>query len=148
MGVCTALLGEVATQFARGQIPDEILPGIRSGRMTTLQKPDGGVQVIVVGDVFQRLAGRTLAKQFAPEAATQLFHSPPVRGQKACRTLCKRLPVWTPVRRFCQSMASTIPIPEGDVLRSPGRGEWREVGSTCQALPRQPIDVLLGRCSG
>ena len=134
MGVCTALLGEVATQFARGQIPDEILPGIRSSRMTPLQKPDGGVQVIVVGDVFRRL-GRTLANQCAPEAqaATQLFYSPPVWRQKAWRALCKRLPVCTPVRRFCQKMASVIPTPDGVVPRSPGRGEWREAGSTCQA---------------
>ena len=75
-GACTALLGEVATQFARGQIPEEVLPAVRLGRMTALQKPDGGVRGIVVGDVFRQLVGRTLAKQFAEQgqAATHPFH--------------------------------------------------------------------------
>ena len=43
--------------------------------MTALQKPDGGVRGIVVGDVFRRLVGRTLAKQFAEQAqgATRPF---------------------------------------------------------------------------
>ena len=43
--------------------------------MTALQKPDGAVRGIVVGDVFRRLVGRTLAKHFAEQgqAATHLF---------------------------------------------------------------------------
>ena len=64
-GFCTALLGEVATQFARGQVPEEVLSAVRLGKMTAVQKPDGGVRGIVVGDVFRRLA---LAKQFAKQA--------------------------------------------------------------------------------
>ena len=63
-GVCTALLGEVATQFARGQVP-EVLLEVKLGRMTAFQKPDGGVRGMMVGDVFRLLVGRTLAKQFA-----------------------------------------------------------------------------------
>ena len=46
-GFCTALLGEVATKFARGQVPEEVLPAMKLGRMTPLQKPDGGVWGIV-----------------------------------------------------------------------------------------------------
>ena len=72
---CCALFGEVATLFARGQIPPEILEGVRVGRMTALQKPDGGVPGIVVGDVMRRLVARTLTQQFGPqaEAATHPF---------------------------------------------------------------------------
>ena len=65
---CCALFGEVAILFARGQIPPEILEGVRVGRMTALQKPDGGVRGIVVGDVMRRLVARTLAQQFGPQA--------------------------------------------------------------------------------
>ena len=44
-----------ATLFARGQLPSDIVAGVRLGRMTTLQKSDGGVRDIVVGDYFKRL---------------------------------------------------------------------------------------------
>ena len=64
-GVC----GEVATQFARGQVPKEVLLlAVRLGRMTALQKPDGRVRGIVVGDVFGQFVGWTFAKQFAEQA--------------------------------------------------------------------------------
>ena len=74
-GVCTALLEEVASQFGRGQVPEEVLPAVRLGRMIALQKPDGGVRGIVVGDVFRRSVGRTLAEQYAEQgqAATHPF---------------------------------------------------------------------------
>ena len=49
----SSLLGDVATLFARCQLPE---------------KPDGGVRGIVVGDVFRRLVARTIAKQFAEQA--------------------------------------------------------------------------------
>ena len=61
---CSRLLGEVGTQFARGEMPEEILRGIKMGRMTALQKHDGGVRGIVVGDVVRRLVARTIAQQF------------------------------------------------------------------------------------
>ena len=57
-----------ANSFARGQIPSDIVAAVRLGRMTALQKPDGGVRGIVVGDYFRRLVSRTLAKQFAQKA--------------------------------------------------------------------------------
>ena len=57
-----------ANSFARGQIPSDIVQAVRLGRMTALQKPDGGVRGIVVGDYFTRLVSRTLAKQFAQKA--------------------------------------------------------------------------------
>ena len=63
---CSRLFGEVATQFARGEMSEEILRGIKMGRMTALQKRDGGVCGIVVGDVVRRLVARTIAQQPTP----------------------------------------------------------------------------------
>ena len=57
---CTSLLGEAASQLAQGNIPEEVVTAIRLGRMTALQKPDGGVRGIVVGDVFRRVVARTI----------------------------------------------------------------------------------------
>ena len=45
------------------------------GRLTALQKPNGGVRGIVAGDVFRRLVARFIAQQFGPaiERATSPF---------------------------------------------------------------------------
>ena len=64
----SSLLEEVAIIFARGRIPEDILTVVRVGRMTALQKAEGGIRGIVVGDVFRRLVARTIAKQFAQQA--------------------------------------------------------------------------------
>ena len=46
----------------------------RRGRITVLQKPNGGVR-ITVGEVFRRLVARTITQQLAPamEEATAPF---------------------------------------------------------------------------
>ena len=49
--------------MARGEAPEVAVEAIRMGRMTVLQKPDGGVRGIVAGDVMRRLVGRTVAQQ-------------------------------------------------------------------------------------
>ena len=69
------LLTQVASLFAVGQVLHDILEAIRLGRLTALQKPDGGVRGIVVGDIFRRLVARTMAKQISKrvEAATAPF---------------------------------------------------------------------------
>ena len=69
---CLGLLSEVVAQFARAEIPEEVVKAIRLGRMTALQKPDGGVWGVVAGNVFRRLVARTLAQQNSKlgEAAT------------------------------------------------------------------------------
>ena len=45
------------------------------GRLTALQKPDGGVRGIVAGDVVRRLVARTVSQQLMEdvERATALF---------------------------------------------------------------------------
>ena len=69
------LLVQAASKLAVGDVPDEVIDGIRVGRLTALAKPDGGVRGIVVGDIIRRLEARTIAKQFATkaEAATAPF---------------------------------------------------------------------------
>ena len=62
--VICGLIGGVACQFARARMPAEVVVAIRLVRTTALQKPDGGVRGIVVGDVFRRLIARTMAQQF------------------------------------------------------------------------------------
>ena len=149
-GVCTALLGEVATQFARGQVPEQILPAVRLGKMTALQKPDGGVRGIVVGDVFRRLVGRTLAKQFAEQgqAATHPFqYALSTRAGTEC------------VAHVVQALTSLDPsatilsidgvgaydFENGDASWPHGHGGRREVGALRETLLRQPLNVHMGR---
>ena len=66
------LLGGI---MARGEVPVRVEAAVRLGRMTALQKPDGGIRGIVVGDVLRRLIARTMAQQIADavEAATAPF---------------------------------------------------------------------------
>ena len=150
-GICTALLGEVATQFARGQVPEEVLPSVRLGRMTALQKSDGGVRGILVGDVFRRLVGRTLAKQFAEQgqAATHPFQY--VLSTRA-GTEC--------VAHVVQALTSLDPstiilsidcvgahdsISNGDVSWPHGHDGRREVGAFRETLLRQRLNVHIGK---
>ena len=59
---------QVASRLAVGDIPEEVVDGIRLGRLTAVAKPDGGVRGIVVGDIFRRLVAGTVAKQVAKMA--------------------------------------------------------------------------------
>ena len=59
------LFVQVCALLAVGNVPDEIIDAIRLGWMTALSKPDGGVRVIVVGDLIRRLVARTMSKQIA-----------------------------------------------------------------------------------
>ena len=69
------LLVEVVSSLATGNVPTEIIDGIRLGRITALQKPNVGVRGIVVGDIVRRLVARTIAKQISKqvERATAPF---------------------------------------------------------------------------
>ena len=69
------LLMELGCSFAQGRVPAEVIPLLRLGRITALQKPSGGIRGIVVGDVFRRLVARTRAQQLnaAVERATSPF---------------------------------------------------------------------------
>ena len=51
----------VAEQPSRAYTPQVIVNTIRMGRMTALQKDDGGVRGIVAGDIIRRVVARTVA---------------------------------------------------------------------------------------
>ena len=53
--VDSGMLVQVASRLAVGDIPEEVVDGIRLGRLTALAKSDGGVRGIVVGDIVRRL---------------------------------------------------------------------------------------------
>ena len=54
--------------FGNRDVPRGIIEGLRVGRLTALQKPDGGVRGIVVGAISLRLVARIVAKQVAKQA--------------------------------------------------------------------------------
>ena len=81
---CNRFLRVVVTQSlsthsrARWQgVPPEALDGIRMGRITTLSKPDGGVQSRMVGD--KRLVARTITKQIKKKRGGESHSTKPIR---------------------------------------------------------------------
>ena len=126
--VCTRLFGEVAGQFARGLMPEEVLQPVKLGRMSALPKPDGGVRGIVVGDVFRRVVARTIAQQFTPlaGAATHPFqHALSSRAGTECvahivQTLSELDPRSTILSIDGVGAASSIPVHRGIC----GRTRW------------------------
>ena len=59
------LFSEVCSRLAQAKVPQTVVDMVRSGRLTALTKPDGGVRGIVAGDVIRRLVARTMAQQMA-----------------------------------------------------------------------------------
>ena len=59
------LLFKLGEQLSRAETPPVIVDVIRLGRITTVQKPSGGVRGIVVGDILQRLVSRTIGQQMS-----------------------------------------------------------------------------------
>ena len=64
-----------AQDLARAAVPNDIVELVRLGRMTVLQKPNGGVRGIVAGDIIRRLVARTISQQLSSvvERATAPF---------------------------------------------------------------------------
>ena len=60
---CTVLPSGLHVQI----VPPPVVAAIRAGRIVALRKPNGRVRALVVGDVFRRLVGRTLAQEYASE---------------------------------------------------------------------------------
>ena len=60
------LLVVVVSSLATRNVITEIIDGIRLGRMTALQKPDGGVRGIVVGDIDRRLVAKQVEQTTTP----------------------------------------------------------------------------------
>ena len=49
--------------FARAEIPSDVLTLLKMGRVTALRKPNGKIRGIVIGDIMRRLVARTIAQQ-------------------------------------------------------------------------------------
>ena len=68
------LLFSLGQESAEASTPASVVNVLRRGRITALQKPDGGVRGIVVSEVFRRLVARTIAQlTSAVEEATAPF---------------------------------------------------------------------------
>ena len=128
------------------------MEAIRLGRLTALQKPDGGVRGIVVGDIFRRLVARTMAKQISKrvEAATAPF-------QYALKTKAGR----ECVAHVSQTLTDLDPeatvmsidkVGAYDlILRNAmleGLRGWRSDPPFCEMSLRQPIHIFVGRRDG
>ena len=65
----SALLADVGSIMSQGKIPDAVMEGIRLDRLTALQKPDGGVRGIVVGDIMRWWRGPWQSRVCCPHSA-------------------------------------------------------------------------------
>ena len=63
-GKAMQLLFKLGENLARAHVPLVAVSMVRSGRLTALSKPDGGVRGIVSADVIRRLVARTIVQQF------------------------------------------------------------------------------------
>ena len=60
-----AEFADLIQDFVRAKVPDEVMQGLRMGRMTALNKKDGNVRGIVAGSIIRRLGCRAIAQQFS-----------------------------------------------------------------------------------
>ena len=82
-----AALGHVATLLARSRVFAGILQAIRCGRVTALQKPDGGVRGNVV-DTLRRMVARTMAQQFSAQVEVASSpHQYALKTKVGCETM-------------------------------------------------------------
>ena len=68
-------LYQVAELLSRAEVPVSVRDAVRLGRLTALQKPDGGVRGMVAGNIVRRLVARTMYQQLMKdvERATAPF---------------------------------------------------------------------------
>ena len=57
------IFAQFAQDFARAKVPEEIMQGLRLGRMIALKKENGRVRGIVAGAIIRRSVCKTVAKQ-------------------------------------------------------------------------------------
>ena len=143
------LFTHLASLPAVGQAPDVILEAITLGRLTALQKPDGGVR-IVVGGIVRRLVARTMTKHFSKrvEAATA-----PVRVEDQSRMRVRRSRLADPDSRRDShvgvgaydlisrnaTLEGLLRMEEGDVrcsFGSPSTCLWEDEMKITQSIPQ------------
>ena len=71
----TAGFSSMCLDFARAEIPSDVLTLLKMGRVTALRKPNGKIRGIFILDIMRRLAARMVAQQvvLAVEEATAPF---------------------------------------------------------------------------
>ena len=143
---------EVAESFAQASIPEEILAALRVEQMTALQKPNGGVRGIVVGDVIRRLVAKTMTKHFMArfETATKPFpHALATRA--GCESIAHAVQVASDrdpratVLSFDGVGAFEFDIETGNDERSPPDARWRHTPPFRLAVLRAPFHTFVGR---
>ena len=95
------LFFRLGDQFARAAVPGPIIDALRLGRMTALQKPNGGIRGIVAGDTIRRLVSRTQwpskwVVQWRRQKLPTSTHYRPVPDASAFLTLSRRCVKRTP----------------------------------------------------
>ena len=60
------LFHNICWLLVRAAVPSEIFSVLHIGRLTALQKANGGIRGIVAGDLLRRLVARTMAQQLGP----------------------------------------------------------------------------------
>ena len=58
---------QAGEKLSRAQVPFPVRDAIRLGRITALEKPNGGFRGTVVGDIVRRLVARTMSQQMMEE---------------------------------------------------------------------------------
>ena len=90
-------------QSSKALTPRSAVDGLRMGRITALQKPNGGVRGIMAGDAIRRLVSRTIAQQLGPavERATAP-HQYAMSTKSGCECIAHVL------QSLCEAERSTV----------------------------------------
>ena len=81
-------------EFARAQVPDEVVQALRVGRMTALQKSSGGVRGIAVGDFGRRLVARAQPSRGACHVSFPVCVDHQNLGANVSRMLPRHSQIW------------------------------------------------------
>ena len=147
----TTRLWRFSQDLARAEVPEEIVDAIRLGRLTALQKPNGGVRGIVSGDVVRRLVARTIAQQLTPavQRATSPFQyalSTKSGGECIAHALQTLTDLSDTARTFhLRHRCLRSDFQRGHVGGSSFSAWWRFGPPIRLAVLRQPIIVFMGR---
>ena len=110
---------QVSQLLAQGLVPPVAAQLLGFGRMVALQKPQGGIRGLVVGDLFRRLVSRSLAQLFASQL------------QKACRPWQYALTTRAGTEAVVKALvASTELDPDQTIVSVDGIGAYDHVSRT------------------
>ena len=118
-----------ATDLARAQVPPGIAAAIGLGRIVALQKPNGRVRGIVVGDFLRRLVARSLAQIFSSNL------------QEACQPFQFSLSTRAGTEALAHALqAATAADPDATILSVDGVGAYDAVSrlAMLRGLSRVP----------